>query len=261
MKKWEIYIDLNLQDSNCMMISPEYTHVKDEDGFSTHNRKERNPDNLVKLENIISTCMQRRQQEELLDTLNKKIPILYIDCLQKWEDDIMLFILKEYIKISKAEDKNIALGEAIWDNSVATESRQERNKTIREDNPTTEEILSRYQQLLKNLLQKNDNPEYKTSIEDAEAHITFDGLGGLMKQEDQKYLYLYLDNIGILTWDEQRRINVFLYTRWRIKNDRRIRIKINNGKWLRKTRTTSTWHRTQGTHDYSDINIREHELE
>ena len=70
---------------------------------------------------------------------------------------------------------------------------------MREDTPSTEEILLRYHQLLKNLLQKNNDPEYTKSIRDVEAHITFNGLGDLMKQEDQKYLYLYLDNVGVLT--------------------------------------------------------------
>jgi hypothetical protein len=43
----------------------------------------RNPDNLIKLEDSISLCMKTRYQNELIETLENKVPILYIDCQQK----------------------------------------------------------------------------------------------------------------------------------------------------------------------------------
>lgn len=254
----EWYIDTYLKEEQCTMISAGYRHLKDEYGFNTFVKQERNPDNLNKLENMISQCMQKRYQEELLETLDKKTPILYVDCSQKGEDDIMFFILKEYIKISQAENKEIILAKAIWDNSVVI-STEERRKYIDENKLNIEEIVSKYIQFLKEKSQeKNDIYDFK-DILDKEIYITFDGLNNLMKQENQKYLYLYLDKTDILTWDEQRRINTLLYTRWSV-NDIRIRVKINNGKWTWKSRTSSTWNRIQSTHDYTEIIIHEEKL-
>jgi hypothetical protein len=83
MKKGEIYIDLNLQDPNCTMLCPGYIYLEDKDGFRTRDKKERDPDNLIKLEQMISTCMQKRHQKELMETLEKKTLSLYIDCRNK----------------------------------------------------------------------------------------------------------------------------------------------------------------------------------
>ncbi|HBB04441.1 TPA: hypothetical protein DCZ39_06180 [Patescibacteria group bacterium] len=76
-----------------------------------------------------------------------------------------------------------------------------------------EEILSQYTKFFKKFLEANTTDEYKKILLDVESAITFDGLGKLMEQEDQKYLYLYLDQIQSLDIDEQQRINAFLYAR------------------------------------------------
>ncbi|NCO97569.1 hypothetical protein GW864_00035 [bacterium] len=66
---------------------------------------ERKPDNLIKLENMVSNAMQICYQNELKEILEKKVPSLYVDCSNKGDDDIMFFIFKEYIKQSKAKNK------------------------------------------------------------------------------------------------------------------------------------------------------------
>lgn len=223
-------------------------------------KKNETPNNLIRLEKTISTCMQIRHQQELLAILDKKIPIIYIDCSQKWEDDIMFFILKEYIRTSQANNKKSILSKIIWNISVVTGSKQEREAYIQRNEPTIEGILMYYTHLLKQKLQANDNFQYKKSVLDFEAHISFDGLGEYMKQESQEHLYLYIDKTEILSVDEQQRINTLLSTRWRVKWDRRIRVKINNGKWIWKSRRSSTWFRIQSPHDYDETNIYEDEL-
>jgi hypothetical protein len=173
---------------------------------------QRNPDTLITLENTISTCMQHRYQQELMETLEKKIPILYIDCGQKGEDDIMLFIFKEYSKQSQAKDKDTLVAETIGDHTIVTPSKRERTQYIQEHTPNSEEMLQHYNLLRKELLVANDE-DYKKMLENFEKDITFNGIGDLMKSEEQKYLYLYLDKIQSLSREEQQRINVFLYTR------------------------------------------------
>jgi hypothetical protein len=46
-------------------------------------RKKWNPDNLIKLEQVVSDTMKERNQKELMETLDKKILSLYIDCRNK----------------------------------------------------------------------------------------------------------------------------------------------------------------------------------
>lgn len=106
MEKNSFYINLILDDTRCTMISPGYKHEKDEHGISIRDGKiQWNPDNLIKLENIISTTMIERHQKELAEILEKKILSLYVDCSKKKEDDIMFFIFKEYIRQSQAKNK------------------------------------------------------------------------------------------------------------------------------------------------------------
>lgn len=85
MKGTEILVDLNLQDPQCTMISPGYRHPKDKQGMTLVGSKkiEWNPNNLIKLEAVISQCMKTRHQQELVENLEKRIPICYIDCSQK----------------------------------------------------------------------------------------------------------------------------------------------------------------------------------
>ena len=81
-----------------------------------------------------------------------------------------------------------------------------------------------------------------------------------MEQKNTKYLYLYLDNIGHLSIGEQTRINRILYARGGIDNNKRIRLKINNGNDQRKTRTSDSGHRVEAPHDYSERTIYEKDL-
>ena len=94
MKKNELRIDMSLQEPQCTMIRPWYTYQKDGQGMSSIWRKkvERDPNNLVLLENTISQRMQRLYQDQILEILEKKIPILYIDCQNTWDYDIMFYI-------------------------------------------------------------------------------------------------------------------------------------------------------------------------
>ena len=262
MNKSEILIDLYLQDPNCTMISPWYIYKKDENDIPRWKDKiERNPDNLKKLENMISTSMIKHHQQELIETLEKKIPSLYIDCSKKWDDDIMFFVFKEYIKQSQSENKQQIIGQIIGDHSIVTSSRDDRKNYIKSNQPSIEEIIIYYNNLLITLLQANYTNDNKNAILNFETDITFNGLSQLMEEEWYKYLYLYLDNIQKLSIEEQQRINTLLYTRWKISGDRWIRVKINNGQWIWKTRYSSTWHRIEATHDYSEISIHENELE
>lgn len=171
----------------------------------------------------------------------------------------MFFIFSEYIKHSQVKDKDSIVAKAIGDHTIVTPSKQDRQKYIQEQMPTSEEMLQHYRQVLKELLQAN-NEEYQNMLLNFERDITFDGLGELMKEEGQKYLYLYLDKIQTLSIEEQQRINVFLYSRWAIKNDRYVRVKINNGDWSWKTRYSATGHRVETTHDYSEVTIYEDQL-
>ncbi|MCX6825010.1 MAG: hypothetical protein NTY80_02185 [candidate division SR1 bacterium] len=261
MEKNDISIDLYLKSGECTMICPGYKYPRDEDGFSTRTKQERDTNNLIKLENTVSQRMQLGYKQALLETLEEKIPILYIDCQQKGGDDIMFFILKEYLKQSKAENKNVIIGKAIGNYSVVTESSDKRKTYMKNNNYfTTEEILLHYQQLLKDKLQANDTDEFQKMILNFEREIVSDGVGKLMEEENKKYLYLYLDKIENLSIDEQQRINSFLYTRGAIHHGRWIRVKINNGKGVWKTRTSSTGHRIQSTHDYGEYSIYEKDL-
>ncbi|HBB04440.1 TPA: hypothetical protein DCZ39_06175 [Patescibacteria group bacterium] len=83
MKKNDLFIDMYLQEQQCTMINPGYKHLKDEDGFITFTKQERNPDNLTKLENTVSQRMQLGYKHALIETLEKKTPIVYIDCSER----------------------------------------------------------------------------------------------------------------------------------------------------------------------------------
>jgi hypothetical protein len=115
MEKSEFLIDLILQEPQCSMISPGYKHprTKDDMPIIGSEKIEWNPNNLIKLEHMVSSRMQAVCQNELKEVLEKKVPILYIDCSQKKEDDIMFYIFREYIKQSKATNKASIVAKAI----------------------------------------------------------------------------------------------------------------------------------------------------
>ena len=259
MIKGHFYVHLILDSPQCTMISPWNEYNREKVGMPE--RKKWNPDNLIKLEDMVSRTMRLRNQKELLETLDKKILSLYIDCRNKWEDDIMLFIFKEYIKQSQANNKNNIVSDAIWRHTIITKSKEQWDTYIKENNLTLNGILQYYSESLKTLLQENTDEEWRNRLLNFECNIAFNGLGRLMEDEWHKYMTLYLDKVQLLTIEEQQRINMLLFTRWSIPQDRWIRLKINDGQWSRKTRKTMSGHRTEATHDYSEITIRENELE
>ncbi len=259
MAKNSFYVNLILNEPQCSMISPGYEYLRTNGGLPQ--RKEWHPDNLNTLEDMVSKTMLIRHTQQLVETLEKKIPSLYIDCSKRWDDDIMLFIFKEYIKQSPADNKANIVGNVIWDHSVATKSRADRNEYIKNDAPVLETLLQQYSQNLRQLLDANDDEKYTKNILNRESDITFNGLGKLMKNEWEKYLCLYLDKIQTLTIGEKQRINTFLYTRWSIPQERWIRLKINNGQWAWRTRYSSVGQKIESPHDYSESTIRENELE
>ena len=142
---------------------------------------------------------------------------------------------------------------------MVVQDKQERNDYIQKNTPSTQEIFDYYSERLKTLLDAHDDA-YKKMLLDFEKDIGFDGLWKLMKQEGQKYLYLYIDKVQSLSVDEQQRINTFLYTRWAIAHDRYIRVKINDGAGVWKTWHSSTGHRIETPHDYSEVTIYEDKL-
>ena len=258
MIKNSFYINLLLGEPQCTMISPGYEY--DHEKTWMPERKKWNPDNLIKFEQAVSDTMKERSQKELMEILEKKTLSLYVDCRNKWEDDIMFFIFKEYIKQSQTKNKNDIVTNAIWRHTIVTESREHRNEYIKNNTPTLDEILQYYSQSLKTLLETNPDEERKNRLLIFESDITFNGLSKLMEDEWHTYMALYLDKIQSLSVEEQERINSLLYTRWNIPDDRRIRLKINNGQWSWKTRYSATGHRVESPHDYSETTIRENEI-
>ncbi|MEI7562752.1 MAG: hypothetical protein WCJ39_03410 [bacterium] len=125
----------------------------------------------------------------------------------------MFFIFTEYIKQSTAENKKDIVSKAIGSRTIVTEDEQERKQYVQENQPNIEEMITHYSQLLKSLLQANDDIEYKRKVLNFESDIAFEGLGRLMLDEKQSYMYVYLDQIQSLITEEQQRINMLLYTR------------------------------------------------
>ncbi len=243
------------------MFSPRYTYPKDENGIFAHQRTEWNPDNLVILENTISKQMVSHHQYQLTETLGKEIPILYIDCQKKWEDDIMLFIFNEYIKQSKVKNKETIVSDAIWGRTMITKSEEIWWKYVQTNKLDIEWMFSYYRKTLQNLLTKKDDLDYKNTILWSEADITFEWLAKLMQAGNLTHINVFIDNIQTLDIYEQQRINFLLYTRWAIYDNKWLRIKINNGHDYWKTRKTSSWHRTEATHDYTEIHIDEEDVQ
>lgn len=259
MRKLDLQIDQALEQWWCTMLSPSYTYPKDKDGFTIFKKTERNPDNLVLLEKTISQHMYSRYQNHLLEILNKEIPILYVNCQQKSEHDILFFILKEYVKTTKIPNKEELVSQAIGDHTIVTQSCSDWKIFIRDNKLNVDEIFMYYEQLLRQKLQKGDD-NFNRSLLNLESDILFEWLPKLMKAEDITHLNVYLDNTGTLSIDEQSRINELLYTRGAIK-DRWLRLKINNGNARRKTRTSKSWHRVEATHDYSETSIKEEDVQ
>lgn len=214
MNKGKTYIDIILTQPGCGMISPGYVYprTKDDMPIIGAKKKERNPDNLQKLETMVSTVMQEHYTKRLAEALKDTVPILHIDCGKRGDDDIMIHIFKEYIKQSKAEDKLELVCKAIGENSIATGGKRLWSEYIHNEHPTMEEIRKSYHAFLLDAMIPG-NPGHKKMMLDFESDIAYNGMEQLMRSEGQRYLCLYLDQPQSLTEEEQQRINTILYTR------------------------------------------------
>jgi hypothetical protein len=95
--------------------------------------------------------------------------------------------------------------------------------------PNIEETIIHYKKSLDELLQANPEEDKKKTILDFESSMTFHGISHLMREENIRYINLYLDNIQSLSAAEQQRINSLLFARGGLPHDRWIKIKINDG--------------------------------
>lgn len=246
-----------LQSSNCSMIVPWHRYKDNEN--DRPQKIERKEENFAKLETTISQEMKTINQKYLVETLENTKPVLYIDCSQKWDLDIMLYILKEYEKRVTVQDKTELLGHIIWTRTVITEPPQRKEYTDKEQ-PNSEEMIHHYNTLLQQKLAEI-KPEHIENVLNFESDIAITGLARFMEEEKKRHMYLYLDNTKELSIGEQMRINLLLYARWWIDHDKWIHLKINNWSKSRKTRTASNGQRVESTHDYSETGIYEDDLD
>ena len=258
MNKSDFFIDIALQDNGCGVISPWHRYTTDEFDIAK-DRIARNLENLAKLENTISERMKVLYQKNISEILEKEVPIMYLDCDKKGNDDIMFFLFKECMKNATMENKEQVASKIIGRRTIVTPDSDTRNKYMKENQLDLEWMFNYYNEQLKTHLSTNDS-EYINSLLNYEGNMAFDWLGKLMEHQKTRYLYLYLDKVEKLSIDEQTRINRFLYSRWAINNDKWVRLKINNwSKWW-KSRTSDSWHRVEATHDYSERHIYEEDL-
>lgn len=237
------------------MISPWYAYTRDEFGI-VKDKIARQVANLLQLEQIISTRMQALYQQHIADTLTPKTPIMYIDCCQKGDDDIMFFLFKQCITHMPIENKAEIASKIIGRRTIVTPDAHTWNRYVQDNQLDLAWIFHYYNEQLQIHLQTND-PVYIKSLLNFEGDVAFDGLAKFIEHQKARSLYLYLDNIGSLSVDEQTRINRFLYSRWAINHDKWIHLKINNWHNWWKTRTSDTWHRVEATHDYAEHRIYE----
>jgi len=250
-------INSALTHSNCNMISPWYRYTRDDD--FRREKTERKEENITKLEGLVSQAMKENYQNSIAETLEDSKPILYIDCTQKGDLDIMLFILKEYEKISPVNNKDQIIAKIVETRSIIIEPEQ-RKDYIATQQPNSEEIINHYNTLLQQRL-VDLKPDHINYILSCENDVALAGLGALMEQQNKRHIYLYLDTTKHLSIEEQTRINLLLYSRWWIDHNKWIHLKINNGDTSRKTRTASNGHRVQSIHDYIETNIYEEDID
>ena len=93
----------------------------------------------------------------------------------------MFFVFKEYIKQSQSENKQQIIGQIIGDHSIVTSSRDDRKNYIKNHQPSIEEIIIYYNNLLITLLQANYTNDTKNAILNNESYITFNGMSRLME--------------------------------------------------------------------------------
>lgn len=254
----ESTIQYHLTSPECKMISPWSAYQDDWWEIFDKKKIKRKNENIEKLTMSISNKMKEISQWEILTVLDEKISIIYIDCEQKWERDIMFYIAKIFLQSIK--DKNIVniLGEIIWENSIVIDDYNNRIEYINQNNLDLDWIFDYYIQIRNEYL-KNKNEKIIEMTINHECDIVFKLLEEFI--ENKNYLYIYLDNIKILEQHDKKRVNKFLYSRWSLWNQNWVRLKINNGDKNRNTRSTPSWHRVESPHDYSDHLIYEKEVE
>ena len=258
MERAKIFIDMALEAPWCNMITPWHKYVRDNSGI-VKTKIDRNPDNKIKLENSVSESMKKMYQQNIAQTLNTQVPHFYVDCSQKGEDDIMFFIFRECVKKFPWENKEQIISKIIGQRTIITEGTKYRDIYHGQKNPSLDEILDHYSELFK-IHSDSKDPEYMRRLLNYESDIAFDGLAKFMDWKDSHHLYLYLDKVQHLSVDEQIRINRILYARWWIRNNKYVRLKINNGNNQRKTRYADNGHRVEAVHDYSETSIYEEDL-
>ena len=248
-------IDTALKEWGCTMISASTKYTRWED-WIIGEKIPRKSEKIQKLQQTISTCMQELYTRYLTDTLNQTIPILYIDCATKWEKDIILFIGEQYA--CKNEENKTSVLEALHRHSIVGEIWYWKTYGEQSESVNIQEIFNHYTKLLKKNINNQENLERMYGLE---YNWIIYAIAKILRKQDQKYLYLYLDNAKNLSVNENSRLNNLLYTRGSIYEDRYIRLKINNGDNNRKTRSTNTWQRAQATHDYTETSIKELDIE
>lgn len=258
MSSKSLLIDLALQDTCCTVISPWYEYTRDEFGV-VDGKVPRSEASTLELEQTVSASMQRLYQASLAETLEQEPPILYIDCGENPDDDVMFCICKAALERGVWENKAEVVSKIIGQRTIVVESREERDKYVQLNQPTREAMLEQYRSLLNARLKWGD-ATFRDILLKFESDIAFEALAKYMESINTKYLYLYMDNVQHLSVAEQSCINTFLYGRWGIQRDKRVRVKINNGNKQRKTRTASNGHRVESTHDYRESHISEQDL-
>lgn len=240
----------HLTSHECKIISP--WMIYQENWWDTFNREKinRKIENLEKLTMSISKIMK--------EILGENISAIYVDCEKKWKDDIMVYILKVFFQHIKNESIINVLGETIWENSTVINNYDHRIQYINQNNLDIDWIFDYYMQIRDEFL-KSKTKESIDMIMSFESDITF----RLLKEfiEDKTYIYMYLDNTKVLEKEEKKYVNRFLYSRWSLWSQKWIHLKINNWERNRDTRTTSSGHRVESPHDYSDHLIYEKEVE
>lgn len=161
------------------MISPNYNYG--ETGDFRRQKIERKEGNLWKLEKLISETMKEKHQKNILETLENTTQVQYIDCSQKWEVDIMFFILKEYEKDSLLENKMEILAEIIKKRTMALEPEQ-REEYIKSQQPTSEQMIDHYQQILQQKV-TTLKPDHAKYIVNCKNDIAIAGLANFMKKK------------------------------------------------------------------------------
>jgi hypothetical protein len=253
----ELKIAEALHENKCSVINAWTTSHKNSFGHRLV-RIPMPPEKVIKLEGLISEHMQTAFQKSLVETLEKQIPQIYIDCSKKWTEDIMFFIFRRCMEQIAASPVDVA---SIVEKTTIVTNRATRKNYIEQHKHTLTTVLTCYKKLQKKKISLNSDPNYKQSILNFESNITFDWLIHFLKHHTTRQMYLYLDNVGELDTYEQSRINHLLFARGQIQIVCSVYVKINNWANKRKSRRTPTGHRPQAPHDYGDTTIYEEDFE